>query len=133
MPLAGDRDDGRLPFSFEPPTPAGICASCSRPPKPPDYDPAKEQPRYHCTSRDNGRAAPGTRGGAERVSSPVHKSETVDYGILLEGERVLLLDKGKYVLEAGRCRRELGNWHGWTNPRAGSLMAFVMMVRDVQK
>jgi hypothetical protein len=22
---------------------------------------------------------------------------------------------------------QLGNWHGWTNPRIGSLMAFVMM------
>jgi len=22
---------------------------------------------------------------------------------------------------------QLGNWHGWTNPRVGSLMAFVMM------
>jgi hypothetical protein len=22
---------------------------------------------------------------------------------------------------------QLGNWHGWSNPRAGSLMAFVMM------
>jgi hypothetical protein len=22
---------------------------------------------------------------------------------------------------------QLGNWHGWTNPDSGSLMAFVMM------
>jgi hypothetical protein len=22
---------------------------------------------------------------------------------------------------------QLGNWHGWANPRKGSLMAFVMM------
>jgi hypothetical protein len=22
---------------------------------------------------------------------------------------------------------QLGNWHGWTNPRSASLMAFVMM------
>jgi hypothetical protein len=57
----------------------------------------------------------------------VHKSETVDYGILLAGERVLLLDRGEKVMKPGDVVVQLGNWHGWTNPREGSLMAFVMM------
>ena len=57
----------------------------------------------------------------------MHKSETVDYGILLEGERVLLLDRGEKVMKPGDVVVQLGNWHGWTNPREGSLMAFVMM------
>jgi len=57
----------------------------------------------------------------------VHKSETVDYGIVLEGERVLLLDDGAHVMKPGDVVVQLGNWHGWTNPRIGSLMAFVMM------
>ena len=59
--------------------------------------------------------------------SPVHKSATVDYGILLEGERTLLLDRGNVVIRAGDVVVQLGNWHGWTNVSGGSLMAFVMM------
>jgi len=31
------------------------------------------------------------------------------------------------VMKPGDVVVQLGNWHGWTNPRAGSLMAFVMM------
>ena len=67
------------------------------------------------------------RGGQNAYSSPVHKSATVDYGILLEGERVLLLDDGERVMKPGDVVVQLGNWHGWTNPGSGSLMAFVMM------
>ena len=67
------------------------------------------------------------RGGQNLFSSPVHKSATVDYGILLEGERTLLLDRGNVVLKPGDVVVQLGNWHGWTNVNGGSLMAFVMM------
>ncbi len=67
------------------------------------------------------------RGGANRYSSPVHKSETVDYGIMLEGERVLVLDRGEHVMKPGDVVVQLGTGHGWQNPREGSLMAFVMM------
>jgi hypothetical protein len=28
---------------------------------------------------------------------------------------------------------QLGNWHGWTNPREGSLMAFVMLSASLDK
>ena len=65
-------------------------------------------------------------------SSPVHKSETVDYGILMQGERVLLLDDGEHVMKAGDVVVQLGNWHGWTNPRDASLMAFVMLGAAVE-
>ena len=57
----------------------------------------------------------------------MHQSETVDYNIVLEGERVLLLDDGEHVMRPGDVVVQLGNWHGWTNPREGSLMAFIMM------
>ncbi len=57
----------------------------------------------------------------------MHKSATVDYGILLDGERTLLLDRGNVVLKRGDAVVQLGNWHGWANVNGGSLMAFVMM------
>ena len=45
----------------------------------------------------------------------------------ISGERVLVLDSGEIVMTPGDVVVQLGNWHGWTNPRQGSLMAFVMM------
>ena len=107
-------------------TTAGTCASCSR----------RRNPRVTTAKDKNAvplhepRQRPGgtwDRGGANVYSSPVHKSETVDYGILLEGERVLVLDRGEHVMKPGDVVVQLGNWHGWQNPREGSLMAFVMM------
>jgi mannose-6-phosphate isomerase-like protein (cupin superfamily) len=125
--ISGERDDGRLPFSFEPPEQGGHLRIVQSPAKPPGYDPAKDPkavPLHEPKQRPGGT---WDKGGANAFSSPVHKSETVDYGIMLEGERVLLLDDGEYVMNPGDIVVQLGNWHGWCNPREGSLMAFVMM------
>jgi hypothetical protein len=127
VPLSGERDDGRLPFSFEPPHTGGHLRIVQSPPKPEGYDPAQDKtavPLHEPRQRAGGT---WDKGGANAFSSPVHKSETVDYGILLTGERVLLLDKGTLTMKPGDVVVQLGNWHGWTNPREGSLMAFVMM------
>ncbi len=102
--ISGERDDGNLPFRFEPPEKGG-----------------------HLRIVQSAAGGTWDRGGQNAYSSPVHKSATVDYGILLEGERVLLLDDGERVMKPGDVVVQLGNWHGWTNPRSASLMAFVMM------
>jgi hypothetical protein len=47
--------------------------------------------------------------------------------------RVLMLDGGEFVMNPGDVVVQLGNWHGWTNPRSGSLMAFVMMGAKFEK
>jgi quercetin dioxygenase-like cupin family protein len=77
------------------------------------------------------RLRPGTdtwdRGGQNAFSSPIHRSASIDYGVLVEGLRTLLLDDGAHHLEPGDVVVQLGNWHGWANPEAPSLMAFVMM------
>ena len=125
--ISGERDDGRLPFNFEPPATGGHLRIVQSPARPAGYDPAQDKtavPLHEPRQRHGGT---WDRGGANAYSSPVHKSETVDYGILLEGERVLLLDDGERVMKPGDVVVQLGNWHGWTNPREGSLMAFVMM------
>ncbi|HEX2827295.1 MAG TPA: hypothetical protein VHP37_13185 [Burkholderiales bacterium] len=127
VPLLRDRDDGRLPFSFEPPHDGGHLRIVQSPPKPAGYDPAQDATAVPLGEPRQRAGGTWDKGGANAFSSPVHKSETVDYGILLEGERVLLLDRGEKVMKPGDVVVQLGNWHGWTNPREGSLMAFVMM------
>jgi mannose-6-phosphate isomerase-like protein (cupin superfamily) len=125
--LSDARDGGRLPFSFEPPQCGAHLRIVQSPPKPAGYDAARDP---NAVPLHEPRQRPGgtwDRGGANGYSSPVHKSETVDYGVLLEGQRVLVLDRSEHVLEPGDVVVQLGNWHGWQNPREGSLMAFVMM------
>jgi uncharacterized cupin superfamily protein len=126
-PISGEGDDGRLPFSFEPPNAGGHLRIVQSPGRPPGYDPAKDDTAVPLHEPRQRKGGTWDRGGASAISSPVHKSETVDYGILLHGERVLLLDDGEYVMRPGDVVVQLGNWHGWQNPGIGSLMAFVMM------
>jgi len=125
--IAGERDDGNLPFHFEPPAQGGHLRVVQSPARPADYDPAKDPGAVALHPPKIRPDGVWVRGGQNYFSSPIHKSETVDYGIMLEGERVLLLDTGEYVMRAGDVVVQLGNWHGWTNPASGSLMAFVMM------
>jgi hypothetical protein len=125
--ISGNRDDGNLPFHFEPPPAGGHLRIVQSSGKPKDYDSTNDpasKPLHPARLRPDG---VWDRGGQNYFSSPVHKSATVDYGILLAGERTLLLDKSKVVMQAGDVVVQLGNWHGWTNLNGGSLMAFVMM------
>jgi mannose-6-phosphate isomerase-like protein (cupin superfamily) len=125
--ISGEADDGNLPFHFEPPPAGGHLRIVQSPARPPGYDPAKDPsavPVHEPRRRADG---VWVRGGQNCFSAPIHKSETVDYGIVLAGERVLVLDSGEIVMRPGDVVVQLGNWHGWTNPRIGSLMAFVMM------
>jgi len=125
--ISGTRDNGALPFHFEPPAAGGHLRIVQSTGKPPDYDPAKDPARVPLGPTRLRPDGVWDRGGQNLFSSPVHKSATVDYGFLLEGQRTLLLDRGNVVMNAGDVVVQLGNWHGWTNLDGGSLMAFVMM------
>ena len=132
-PLGGERDDGNLPFHFEPPPEGGHLRIVQSAAKPPGYDPATDKTAVPLHAPRQRPGGTWDRGGQNAFSSPIHKSETVDYGILLAGERVLVLDSGELVMKPGDVVVQLGNWHGWTNPRSGSLMAFVMMGAKFEK
>jgi len=125
--ISGERDDGKLPFNFEPPEHGGHLRIVQSMGRTTGYDPAKDTSAVPVHAPKQRPGGTWDRGGQNAFSSPIHKSATVDYGIVLEGERVLRLDDGEYVMKPGDVVVQLGNWHGWTNPRAGSLMAFVMM------
>lgn len=126
-PIAGERDDGNRPFRFEPPPAGGHLRIVQSNGRPRDYDPAADRSAVPLHAPRQRPGGTWDKGGQNAFSSPVHKSDSVDYGILLEGERVLLLDDGAHLMRPGDVVVQLGNWHGWTNPRAPSLMAFVMI------
>jgi quercetin dioxygenase-like cupin family protein len=60
--------------------------------------------------------------------SPVHRTQTVDYGIVLDGEVVLVLDDSETVLRAGDVVVQRGTNHRWENRSAQTArMAFVLV------
>jgi hypothetical protein len=130
-PLAGRVADGDPPFKFEPPHHGGHLRIVRSTGRPANYDAAADP--YAKPRHDTERSAGGAfyRGGQNAFSSPYHKSDTVDYGIVLEGERVLRLDEGDFPMRKHDVVVQLGNWHGWTNPTEDSLMAFIMMGWDI--
>jgi quercetin dioxygenase-like cupin family protein len=62
------------------------------------------------------------------VVSPMHRTQSVDYGIVLSGEVVLVLDDSETVLRAGDVVVQRGTSHRWEN-RSGSTarMAFILV------
>jgi quercetin dioxygenase-like cupin family protein len=62
------------------------------------------------------------------VASPVHRTQSVDYGIVLSGEVVLVLDDAETVLRAGDVVVQRGTSHRWEN-RSGATarMAFILI------
>ena len=126
-PLSGNSDDGDRPYDF-PAAPNGAhwrVVEYRAPP--PVYNRAQDPevvPFHEPRKRAVGRA--WDRGGTNSFSSPVHKTESVDYGILFEGERTLILDDRELLMKRGDLVVQLGNWHGW-RAVTDCRMAFVMM------
>ena len=60
--------------------------------------------------------------------SPVHRTQSVDYGIVLSGEVVLVLDDSETVLRAGDVAVQRGTNHRWENRQPDTArMAFILV------
>jgi hypothetical protein len=58
----------------------------------------------------------------------MHRTETIDYGIVLEGELVLILDRGETVVRAGDVIVQRGTSHAWANRSdRNARIAFVLI------
>ena len=66
------------------------------------------------------------RGGNSLFSSAFHKTQTIDYGILIGGERQLILDDCTLTMKPGDIVVQVGAWHQWSNAKEGALMVFDM-------
>jgi hypothetical protein len=62
------------------------------------------------------------------LQSPVHRTESIDYGIVLEGEITLVLSEGEVTAHAGDIVVQRGTDHAWAN-RGDSVarVAFVLV------
>lgn len=67
-----------------------------------------------------------------RPDSPhplMHRTESVDYGIVIEGEMTLVLDHGEVALKPGSVVIQRGTNHAWAN-RSGKPCRMLFMLVD---
>jgi quercetin dioxygenase-like cupin family protein len=85
-----------------------------------------EQARAHFAAV--GAAGAASHQGAGSRHPFMHRTETIDYGIVLDGELTLILDEDETVVRAGDIVIQRGTNHGWAN-RSGRLcrIAFILI------
>jgi len=85
-----------------------------------------EQAKAHFA--EVGAADASSHSGSGSRHAYMHRTETVDYGIVLEGEITLILDVGETIVRAGDIVIQRGTNHGWAN-RSGRpcRIAFILI------
>jgi quercetin dioxygenase-like cupin family protein len=128
-PLSGESDDGNLHYDFPGPPKGGHLRVVQGVGRAPDYDRAKDTlivPPHPPKEHELGRR--WDRGGTNAYSGGMHKTETVDYAILLDGERTLVLDDQEVQWKPGDIVIDVGAWHQWSSRnQEGGRVAFDMM------
>jgi uncharacterized cupin superfamily protein len=58
----------------------------------------------------------------------MHRTETIDYAIVVSGEIIMLLDVGEVLLKAGDILVQCGTNHAWVNrSNAPAVVIFVLI------
>jgi quercetin dioxygenase-like cupin family protein len=120
-PLDGKEDAGLWDDEFPCPPGGGhqrVVHWLAKTPESPPNQPYKP-PESHGRTWDRG-------GGNHYNRSYMHKTQSVDYGIMISGERVLELDDCTLTLKPGDVVIDVGAWHLWDSSKEGCMMAFDM-------
>ncbi len=128
-PLSGASDDGNLTYDFPGPPGGGHLRIVQGAGRAVDYDPAKD-PQILASHAPKIRPPGRTwdRGGHNAYTGAMHKTETVDYAILIEGPRTLILDDCVVEWQPGDVVIDVGAWHQWSSNGPGIIrVAFDMM------
>ena len=129
VPLAGEEDAGNLHYDFPGPPRGGHWRVVQGVGKERNYDAAKDTSivaPHPPVETPEGRR--WDRGGTNAYSGEMHKTETVDYAILLDGERTLVLDDGEVQWKPGDIVIDVGAWHQWSSrSEEGGRVAFDMI------
>ena len=113
-PLSAITDHGNLAYDFPGPPHGGHLRVVQGAGRAPDYNAATDPhlvPAHPIKEHALGRR--WDRGGTTSHSGGMHKTETVDYAILLDGERTLVLDDGEVKWQPGDVVIDVGAWHQW--------------------
>jgi mannose-6-phosphate isomerase-like protein (cupin superfamily) len=76
-------------------------------------------------------AQASTAGDANARHPFMHRTQSIDYGIVLEGEITLILDEGETTVKAGDIVIQRGTNHGWAN-RSGRNCRIAFILIDAE-
>ena len=127
-PLGLDRDDGKLHYDFPGPLMGGHLRVVQSRGRTADYDPNTDEkivPTHEPKMRPAGRV--WDRGGRNAYTSDMHKTQTIDYAFILEGERTLVLDDGEVKWSPGDIVIQVGAWHQWTSRTQNAIVTYDMI------
>jgi quercetin dioxygenase-like cupin family protein len=131
LPLGGSSDAGNLPYDFPGSANGGHLRAVQSRSKPSSYDPASDPaivPEHPVKVMANGRR--WDRGGSTTFIGAMHKTQTIDYAILVEGERVLELDDREVRWQPGDVVIDVGGWHRWNSPNEDGIVVFDMITAE---
>ena len=75
-----------------------------------------------------GAADASSMGEGKSRHAHMHRTQTIDYGIVLQGEIVLIMDDGETTARAGDIIIQRGTNHGWSNRSdANCRIAFILI------
>jgi hypothetical protein len=120
-------DEPTLAYTDTAPPPGGtIIRFVDLPPEGPDgpaFDPAQTKELFSTVGLAD--SARHHKAGRHPL---MHRTESVDYGIVLSGEIVLILDDSEVTLKAGDVVVQRGTIHAWTNRTSKTCrMAFILV------
>jgi hypothetical protein len=131
LPINGTTDDGNLSYTFTGPPNGGHFRVVQARAKPADYDPVKDPNviAAHASKLRAGGQGVWDRGGNSLYESSMHKTQTLDYGMVIGQGRDLVLDDCRVAMNTGDTVIQVGAWHQWHLPQ-GVKMAFDMIYAD---
>jgi naringenin degradation protein FdeH len=106
---SGSADAAARPVVLEPPARGSIFRVVDFPP---------DRQMQGQLDRGKAFAAMGAHGAMDADASRhpgMHKTQTVDYALVLDGEIWALMDEGEVLLKAGDCLVQRGTNHAWAN------------------
>lgn len=123
-PLAGAQDGAERPLSHSPPGEGAHFRVIQTP--------AEDTKKINQEEADRQFQKMNDGGLSERLIGStrhwnMHRTRTVDYGIVTWGQRVHVLPESDFVMNKGDIVIQLAHWHSWDNRDAPSIMMFDMI------
>jgi quercetin dioxygenase-like cupin family protein len=128
VPLAADEPEPTAgPRSLHPPAKGTVFRISVVPPESEETRKlTPEQAQELFRKSGAGEASTFGKGGRHPM---MHRTETVDYAVVLEGEITLILDEGEVQLKAGDVVIQRGTSHAWSN-RSGKNVKMLYVLID---
>lgn len=119
---AGNRDEAPDSIMLEPPTGGSVFRIISYPPDAQRAATGNRQEMFKAMGADH-----ALDEGPDAVPG-MHKTDTIDYAIVMSGEIYAVMEHGETLMRPGDCLVQRGTNHAWSNRTdAPCVMAFVLV------